>query len=829
MKALDIPIEEFLRPFFDAGETVCLRVFDDRKTGSFKGAKLECEAGKIAGMVGTLKKHNTQNRGIYFVINYGGHEDTDITRINAQFVECDSLSIEEQLAQVEAFPLPPSLIVRTKKSLHVYWLMKDAKVDGFRRVQKRLVAQFNGDPACVNESRVFRLPGFYHCKGEPYMVECVKFNPELRYTQAELEAALPEVPDEPVVKAPTPKGTRKGLTLVGKRCLFIQHCRDNSKTLSEHDWYAMITNLAVFEDGGRTIHALSKEYPKYRSKETEDKIAHFLESGTKPMTCRTIAEKGFVCPKLEDKSCDCKAPAALCYKALSVEELREFLNRCEIKGTTLDNVQTAKEFVADYLYNIEPVIGETFINYEMKAYFRFKTGDVRPLLALHREIYKKYAESRETRRETEGAELPDWYEPTERGGLRFLPGLLANHMAKNVNAFYGAGSYFFYENGVYNAQEDLAAQAKVREFLIARYSTMTAITDATGQWRMQIRKAVREINGNPFIVNVKNGLYNVLDGNFKPHTPEYYSTVQINATYDPTAKCPQFLKFLNGILHEEEVYLLQEIFGYLMIPVNKAQKSFVFVGAPNAGKSTLLSIAQEVLLGSENVSNIPWQSLGDRFNKAELFGKLANIFADLPSKAIDDGGMFKSLTGEDYVTAERKNKDPFSFRPYARLLFSCNEIPKNYSDRSDGFYRRLIIIRFDRSVPSKKRDPNLREKMAVERDGIFMWALDGLKRLIDNKYLFTETDKTRLELQRYKVESNSALMFLEECCEIKDGAECVREQLFERYRDYCIKNGLKPLSQTNFNKDVETADERIRRAVDKVGKRRTWRGLRLCD
>jgi len=828
-KALDIPIEEFLRPFFDAGETVCLRVFDDRKTGTFKGLKLESEAGKIAAMVDTLKKHNAQNRGIYFVINYGGHEDVDITRINAQFVECDSLSIDEQLTQIEAFPLPPSLIVKTQKSLHCYWLMKDAKVESFRHIQKRLVAQFNGDSACANESRVFRLPGFYHCKGEPVMVECVKFSPELRYTQAELEAVLPEVPDEPVVKAPAPKGTRKGLTLVGKRCLFMQHCKDNAKTLSEHDWYAMITNLAVFEGGDRAIHALSKGYPKYKHKETEDKIAHFLESGTKPMTCWTIAEKGFVCPKLEDKSCDCKAPAALCYKALTVEELREFLNVCEIKGATIDNVQMAKEFVADYLYNIEPVIGETFINYEIKVYFRFKTGDLRPLLALHREIYKKYAESRETRRETEGAELPDWYEPTERGGLRFLPGLLANHMAKNVDAFYGAGSYFFYQSGVYNAQEDLAAQAKVREFLIPRYSTMNAITDSVGQWRMQIRKAVREINCNPFIVNVKNGLYNVLDGSFKPHTPEYYSTVQINATYDPTAKCPQFLKFLNGILHDEEVYLLQEIFGYLMIPVNKAQKSFVFVGAPNAGKSTLLSIAQEILLGSENVSNIPWQSLGDRFNKAELFGKLANIFADLPSKAIDDGGMFKSLTGEDYVTAERKNKDPFSFRPYARLLFSCNEIPKNYSDRSDGFYRRLIIIRFDRSVPSNKRDPNLREKLSVERDGIFMWALEGLRRLIDNKYLFTETDKTRLELQRYKVESNSALMFLEECCEVKDGAECVREQLFERYRDYCIKNGLKPLSQTNFNRDVETADERIKRAVDKVGKRRTWRGLRLCD
>lgn len=826
-KAVDIPLEEFLRPFFDPSETVCLRVFDDRKVGTFKGAKLECTVGRITSLEDTLKKHNEQNRGVYFVINYGGHEDTDISRINAQFVECDSLSIEEQLAQVEAFPLPPSMIVKTRKSLHCYWLMKEAKVENFRHVQKQLVTQFYGDSACVNESRVFRLPGFYHCKDKPVMVECIKFNPELRYTQTELTTALPEIPNEPVIKAPVLKGTRKGLTLVGKRCLFMQHCKDNAKTLPEHDWYAMITNLAVFEDGERAIHLLSKAYPKYKHSETQDKIHHFLDSGTKPITCAKIAEKGFVCPKIADGSCPCKAPAALCYIALSVDELREFLHKCEIKGATIDNIQTAKEFTADYLYNIEPVIGETFINYEMKSYFRFKASDLKPLLALHRETYKKYADSKETRRETEGAELPDWYEPTERGGLRFLPGLLANHMTKSVNAFYGAGSYFFYENGVYDIQEDLAAQANVRTFLIPRYATMNAITDSVGQWRMQIRKAVREINCNPFIVNVRNGLYNVLDGSFKPHTPDYYSTVQINATYDPTAKCPQFLEFLKGILPSEELALIQEIFGYLLIPVNKAQKSFVFVGAPNAGKSTLLSIAQEILLGSENVSNIPWQSLGDRFNKAELFGKLANIFADLPSKAIDDGGVFKALTGEDYITAERKNKDPFSFRPYARLLFSCNEIPKNYSDRSDGFYRRLIIIRFDRSVPSNKRDPNLREKLSVERDGILMWALEGLKRLMENSYLFTETERTKDEIIRYKVESNSALMFLEECCEIDEKAECIREELFQQYRDYCNKNGMKPLSQTNFNKDVESADERIERGFERVSRRKIWKGIRI--
>jgi hypothetical protein len=84
----------------------------------------------------------------------------------------------------------------------------------------------------------------------------------------------------------------------------------------------------------------------------------------------------------------------------------------------------------------------------------------------------------------------------------------------------------------------------------------------------------------------------------------------------------------------------------------------------------------------------------------------------------------RNFRGEcSFSFSERKNKNPFSFKPYARLLFSCNEIPRNYGDRSEGFYRRLIIIRFENPVPPEKRDPNLIEKLASERDGIFMWAL----------------------------------------------------------------------------------------------------------
>lgn len=261
-KTLNVPLEEFLRPFFEPAEKVCLRIFDDRKTGTFKGAKLETPAGQVAAMTETLKRHNEKNRGIYFVVNFGGHEDAEITRINAQFMECDELSLDEQLKQIEAFPLEPSLIVKTRKSLHTYWLIKDGDVAAFRRVQKRLAVQFHGDKTCVNESRVLRLPGFYHCKEEPVLVECIHFRPELRYTQAELEQYLPQVPDEGAAPvAATVKGSRKGLMLVERRCEFIRHCRDNAATLSEHDWYPPImkNSLPAMKRRWTTIPAISSQ------------------------------------------------------------------------------------------------------------------------------------------------------------------------------------------------------------------------------------------------------------------------------------------------------------------------------------------------------------------------------------------------------------------------------------------------------------------------------------------------------------------------------------------------------------------------------------------
>ena len=101
------------------------------------------------------------------------------------------------------------------------------------------------------------------------MVECILFYPERRYTQYHLSDLLPVLEEQP---GDNKKGTEKGLSIFTHECEFIKYCRDNAATLSEHDWYAMITELSVFEGGVELIHEYSKPYKDYDPVETQKKM-----------------------------------------------------------------------------------------------------------------------------------------------------------------------------------------------------------------------------------------------------------------------------------------------------------------------------------------------------------------------------------------------------------------------------------------------------------------------------------------------------------------------------------------------------------------------------
>ncbi|MGU8855874.1 DNA primase family protein [Clostridium perfringens] len=884
-----------------------IRIFSDKKGTGFKGKNLSFNIKDFQSKSKVLMAHNEANRGIFFVVNSGGNSDRKINKINAQFFECDTLSLEEQLENISKFPLEPSIIVQTKKSLHVYFLIKNGKVEKFRDIQKKLAKHFNGDGSCINESRVMRVPGFYHCKEEPVRVKCIKFNPNLFYTQEDLERELSYSESEFIVNddnyirlesyisnyhsdlqestllnkenisedyrksisekksegrnnkskeqvlyeseenlhsmsednisknnqlnientADEEVKSENGLEVVCFKCDFIKHCKKNSKTLSEPLWHGMITNLALFKGGTYRIHELSKGYKTYSEKETEDKINNFLKSGAGPMTCETLRDRGYTCPRY-GKTCYGKSPASLAFKPLTVKDIRECIKTLKVSEVSnAINVDTALRFIENYMYNIGVALGKSLIEEDLANHLKIKNS--KDLISFYREVVRNFKKERGNKAKSKNKSKPKnsgnlpWYEEQEKG-LKFLPFVLAKHLSETRDVYYGGESFLIYENGVYNISGEKEAGRIIMDYMLPNYCIMASIRDCREQWDILVSKDFDDFNRNPYLVNVRNGLLDIRDMSFKEHTPSYLSTVQLNVEYNPQVDCPQFKKFLNEVLDCKLIPLVQEIVGYLLTTNTASQKAFVFWGPARTGKSTLLWVVEYLLLGKKNVSNIPWQEIGDKFKTAELLGKLANVFSDLPSKSIDDTGIFKVVTGEDYLMAEKKNKNPFKFKPFARLVFSCNELPRNYVDRTEGFYRRLIIVPFSRQIEKSKIDKALKYKFQREKEGILNWALEGLKRLYENNFEFSENELTDGVKKEYKRENNNVISFVEECCELDGLFSCSRIELYEAYKEFCVEAGLKALSQIKFNKELE-GNFNITRS--RSGKLRLWNGVRI--
>ena len=186
----------------------------------------------------------------------------------------------------------------------------------------------------------------------------------------------------------------------------------------------MISNLVPFAGGTDMIHRLSSPYPGYSECNTQKKINHFLESGTNPITCKTICEKGYKCQKYAANACPVKSPAAWCYQPAGTEVLLEILHELPKTGEVVTDLQTAKRFVTEYLYNQDVVTADVIINSEIRGYFNLRVSFLKPLMQVYKEVSKAYQTSKAAKRARAGEELPDWYEPTENR-LRFLPGVLA--------------------------------------------------------------------------------------------------------------------------------------------------------------------------------------------------------------------------------------------------------------------------------------------------------------------------------------------------------------------------------------------------------------------
>lgn len=316
----------------------------------------------------------------------------------------------------------------------------------------------------------------------------------------------------------------------------------------------------------------------------------------------------------------------------------------------------------------------------------------------------------------------------------------------------------------------------------------------------------------PQYLPMRNGLLDlsgVMEGGeppvLLPHDHRYFSQTVIPYDYDPEAEAPLWDETLERLLPstrcgDQRQDVLQQIFGYALLNGWLGlQKFFVFVGAGANGKSTVLDTLV-AMLGDANVSHVPLDKLNGEFRLGEMAGKLANICGDKSYMDKADEGLLKQLTSGDLVQVNRKYKEPITLRPTAKLIFATNFLPP-ISDRSDGIWRRLIVLPFLERIAPSEMDIYRSERLRDELPGILNWAIDGAIDLITYGR-FVDCAVCIEARDGHRVNSDPFQQFVDEATTLGADRSVLVANLYQAYRDYCESTGQKPTAQPKFGARV---------------------------
>ena len=262
-----------------------------------------------------------------------------------------------------------------------------------------------------------------------------------------------------------------------------------------------------------------------------------------------------------------------------------------------------------------------------------------------------------------------------------------------------------------------------------------------------------------------------------------------------------FLLFLSGMLDMEDITTLQEFLGYCLIPSTKGQAMLFIIGNGGEGKSRIGIVLQEIFKSAMITGNFQ-RIETDKFFRYNLQNKLLMLDDDMQMNALSSTGYIKNLiTAEIPVDVEAKGQQSQQAMLYSRFLCFGNGSPKALYDKSDGFARRMIILTTKPVPENRKNDPFLADKFIAEKEKIFCWMFDGLRRLIRNNFRFTISEKTRRNISEIMSDNCNIPEFLEDRGYISFGSGYSEstQALYSAYVDWCHKNLMNILNQNTFS------------------------------
>jgi P4 family phage/plasmid primase-like protien len=387
------------------------------------------------------------------------------------------------------------------------------------------------------------------------------------------------------------------------------------------------------------------------------------------------------------------------------------------------------------------------------------------------------------------------------------------------------GKLYRYSGGVYKQHAERYIRRRVKEILEDLEASEKWSSHRANEVVEYIRADAPELWERPPLneVNVLNGIVDVETKRLREHDPDFMSPVQIPVMYDPAATCPAWEQFVSETFPEDAQDLAFEMPADVITPSRSVQKSILLIGEGSNGKSTYLR-ALTAFVGRPNTAGVSLHKLeSDRFATARLIGKLANICPDLPSTHLTETSAFKAITGGDDLGAEYKYREAFEFRPYCRLVFSANHVPRS-GDASHAFFRRWLVVPFERTfepaeqLPREELDAKLSDPK--ELSGVLNRALDVLPRVRQEG--FTESPSMREAWEEFRAMTDPVTVWLQQNTTEAAEAFVPKDALATAYNKFCDKAGRPGMNKKGFGRAVKRSFPHIEDGQRSVAGKMTW-------
>lgn len=415
-------------------------------------------------------------------------------------------------------------------------------------------------------------------------------------------------------------------------------------------------------------------------------------------------------------------------------------------------------------------------------------------------------------------------------------------------------TFYEYRNGVYINLHDIEMENLVddimEEFMLLDYRTKRKyVKDTVARIGSLLCRTPKkhfvddDIYKEKFYLNLKNGLLDPSTYTLYPHTPTYFSTVQVPFDYNKEAQAPMFMDFLDKVSgkNESTKQMIQDMFGYGLSDGNKQHKVFYLYGeTARNGKSTTAKILCG-LIGMGNVSTLSLSQMAGENSTVltSIINKQINFSDELSNKYIDSSRL-TAMSSEGMIEINPKYKHAFMYRVKAKFIVACNDLPE-FQD-GQGMKHRMISIPFRVQIPITERiaryDEVLLEK---EGSGILNWAIDGAKKL-QASGIFTINDESREDIMDNIYSSNSVYAFMDEYYDFSPhymdfistkemyGSVGHKDNLPTMYRKFCVDTGVKPKSLKKFEKEVSRFCNELGKIQSKRHQNmRGYEGLREKD